>query len=117
MLSKNYFLDIIADVNPDFVEEVLFMPQLAQNNRELEKYRKKSGFGRVFGSIAACVAVIGVGITALMLHNSGFFATPGESTITEDTGAATAENSTATEVTGEAAAENSTDTTLPLTII
>lgn len=109
MLSKNYFLDIIADVNPDFVEEVLFMPQFAQDNKELEKYRKKSSFGKIFGSIAACVAVIGVGVTALMLHNNGFFATPGESTVTEGTETATSENGTSTDATGEAAAENSTD--------
>lgn len=109
MLSKNYFLDIMADVKSDYVEEVLFMPQFAQDNKELEKYRKKSNFGKIFGSIAACVALIGVGITALMLHNSGFLTTPGESTITEDTGAATAENGTSTEVTGEATTENSTD--------
>lgn len=89
MLSKNCFLDIMADVKLDYVEEVLFMPQFAQDNKELEKYRKKSSFWKVFGSIAACVAVIGVGAAVLMLHNSGLLTTPEENTATEVMGVTT----------------------------
>ncbi|MCM1298246.1 MAG: hypothetical protein NC228_01675 [[Eubacterium] siraeum] len=76
MISENMFLDVIADADPDFVEEVLFMPQLQQDSRDLQKYRKKSSFGRIFGSVAACLAVIGVGITAVVLNNRGFFDKP-----------------------------------------
>lgn len=89
MLSKNCFLDIMADVKSDYVEEVLYMSQPAQDNNELEKYRRKSRFWKVFGSIAACVAVIGVGAAVLMLHNSGLLTTPEENTATEVMGVTT----------------------------
>lgn len=85
MLSKNYFLDIMADVKSDYVEEVLYMSQPAQDNNELEKYRRKSRFWKVFGSVAACLAVIGVGFSAVMLYKSGLFNIPGESTATNVT--------------------------------
>lgn len=85
MLSKNYFLDIMADVKSDYVEEVLYMSQPAQDNNELEKYRRKSRFWKVFGSVAACLAVIGVGFSAVMLYKSGLFNTPGEGTATNVT--------------------------------
>lgn len=81
MLSKNWFLDIMGDVKPDYVEEVLFMAQPAQDNSELEKYRKKSSFWKVFGSVAACVAVVGVGLSAVLLYRGGFFDVPAESTV------------------------------------
>lgn len=89
MLSKNCFLDIMADVKSDYVEEVLYMSQPAQDNNELEKYRRKSRFWKVFGSIAACVAIIGVGAAVLMLHNSGLLTTPEENTATEVMGVTT----------------------------
>lgn len=118
MLSKNCFLDIMADVKSDYVEEVLYMSQPAQDNNELEKYRRKSRFWKVFGAIAACVAVVGVGFSAVMLYKSGLFNIPGESTATNVTevsgsgvGEVTGSNSesiTTTENNG-----NTADTTRP----
>ncbi len=79
-MSENMFLDVIADVNSDYVEEVLFIPQIEQDSKDLQKYRKKSNAGRIFGTAAACVAIVGVGVAALLLHKSGFFTEPAQNT-------------------------------------
>ncbi len=81
-MSENMFLDVIADVNSDYVEEVLFMPQIEQDSEDLQKYRKKSNVGKIFGTAAACVAIIGVGVAAILLNKSGFFTEPAQNTET-----------------------------------
>lgn len=118
LMNENMFLDVMGDVNPEYVEEVLFMPQFSQNNRDLERYRKKSNFGRILGSVAACLLIVGVGMSVLILHNNGFFTTPAESTeavaTTEQESKNTAEsteNTAAAETTIEEISENTAEET------